>query len=71
MTVDQWLTFLLLVFGLFLVLAGVFTAYFGSGRSRSIGVGLLVGGSWSGSRRPICTTRTSGTFAGCSASRSS
>ncbi len=35
---------LLLTFGLFLVLAGAFTAYFGSGKSRGIGVGLLVFG---------------------------
>ena len=40
----QFLTILLLVFGLFLILAGVFTAYFGSGKSRMVGVGLLVGG---------------------------
>ncbi len=39
-----FLTILLLLFGLFLVLAGAFTAYFGSGKSRSIGIGLLVGG---------------------------
>ncbi len=38
----QFLTILLLVFGLFLILAGVFTAYFGSGKSRTIGVALLV-----------------------------
>jgi hypothetical protein len=30
--------------GLFLVLAGIFTAYFGSGKSRTIGVVLLVVG---------------------------
>jgi hypothetical protein len=35
---------LLLTFGLFLILAGAFTAYFGSGKSRMIGVGLLVFG---------------------------
>jgi hypothetical protein len=35
---------LLLIFGLFLILAGAFTAYFGSGKSRSIGVVLLVVG---------------------------
>ncbi len=35
---------LLLVFGLFLILAGIFTAYFGSGKSRTIGVVLLVVG---------------------------
>jgi hypothetical protein len=40
----QFLAILLLVFGLFLILAGVFTAYFGSGKSRSIGVALLVVG---------------------------
>jgi hypothetical protein len=43
----QWYNFvavLLLVFGLFLILAGVFTAYFGSGKSRTIGVALLVTG---------------------------
>ncbi|MEM0128849.1 MAG: hypothetical protein QXG65_01600 [Thermoplasmata archaeon] len=40
----QFMTILLLIFGLFLVLAGAFTAYFGSGRSRAIGVGLLVAG---------------------------
>jgi len=40
----QFLTILLLVFGLFLILAGIFTAYFGSGKSRTIGVVLLVAG---------------------------
>ena len=40
----QFITVLLLIFGLFLVLAGAFTAYFGSGRSRGIGVALLVVG---------------------------
>jgi len=44
MALEQWLTILLLVFGLFLILAGIFTAYFGSGKSRSIGVVLLVVG---------------------------
>jgi hypothetical protein len=34
----------LLTFGLFLIIAGAFTAYFGSGKSRGIGVGLLVFG---------------------------
>lgn len=41
---QNFLTILLLVFGLFLILAGLFTAYFGSGKSRMIGVGLLVVG---------------------------
>src|SRR5208337_5575501 len=40
----QFLTILLLVFALFLILAGIFTAYFGSGKSRTIGVALLVVG---------------------------
>jgi hypothetical protein len=41
---DMWefLTVLILVFGLFMLLAGIFTAYFGSGKSRMIGVALLV-----------------------------
>ncbi len=41
---GQFLAILLLVFGLFLILAGIFTAYFGSGKSRTIGVVLLVVG---------------------------
>ncbi len=40
----QFLTIFLLVFALFMILAGVFTAYFGSGKSRTVGVGLLAGG---------------------------
>jgi hypothetical protein len=32
------------VFALFMLLAGIFTAYFGSGKSRMIGVALLVVG---------------------------
>jgi MFS family permease len=39
-----FLTILLLIFGLFMILAGAFTAYFGSGKSRTIGVVLLVVG---------------------------
>ncbi len=42
--VWQFLAILLLVFALFLILAGIFTAYFGSGKSRTIGVALLVVG---------------------------
>lgn len=38
----EFLTVLMMVFGLFMLLAGVFTAYFGSGKSRMIGVALLV-----------------------------
>lgn len=41
---EQFVTILLLIFGLFLILAGLFTAYFGSGKSRTIGVALLVVG---------------------------
>ena len=40
----QFVTILLLIFGLFLLLAGAFTAYFGSGRSRGIGLALLIVG---------------------------
>jgi hypothetical protein len=40
----QFLTIMLLVFALFLILAGIFTAYFGSGKSRTVGVGLLAAG---------------------------
>jgi hypothetical protein len=41
---DIWafLTVLILMFALFMLLAGIFTAYFGSGKSRMIGVALLV-----------------------------
>ena len=39
-----FVTILLLVFALVLLVAGAFTAYFGSGKSRKIGAGLLVGG---------------------------
>jgi len=41
---NAFLVVLLLVFALFLILAGIFTAYFGSGKSRTIGVALLVVG---------------------------
>ncbi|MDH4123915.1 MAG: hypothetical protein OEV21_07530 [Thermoplasmata archaeon] len=39
-----FLTILLMVFALMMVLAGIFTAYFGSGKSRMIGILLLVVG---------------------------
>ena len=47
----EFLTVRILVFALFMLLAGVFTAYFGSGKSRMIGViliviGLVVGIVW-------------------------
>ena len=43
---DAWafVTILILTFALFLLITGAFTAYFGSGKSRKIGAGLLVGG---------------------------
>ena len=52
MDLMEFLTVLLMVFALVMVLAGVFTAYFGSGKSRMIGVvllvlGLVVGILWS------------------------
>jgi len=40
----QFLEIFLLVFALFMILAGIFTAYFGSGKSRTVGIGLLVAG---------------------------
>ncbi len=51
MSLMDFLTVLVLVFGLFMILAGAFTAYFGSGKSRAIGgvllvVGLIVGIFW-------------------------
>jgi hypothetical protein len=42
MDLLEFLTVVILVFALFMLLAGVFTAYFGSGKSRMIGVALLV-----------------------------
>ncbi len=41
---GTFVTILLMTFALVLLIAGGFTAYFGSGKSRKIGVGLLVGG---------------------------
>ena len=44
---DMMYVFLLvflMIFGLGLLLAGIFTVYFGSGKSRGIGAGLLVFG---------------------------
>ena len=42
MELLEFLTVVILVFALFMLLAGIFTAYFGSGKSRMIGVILLV-----------------------------
>ena len=44
MGLIEFLTVLLMTLALFLVLAGIFTAYFGSGKSRTIGVVLLIVG---------------------------
>jgi hypothetical protein len=43
---DGWVfaTIFMFSFALFLLITGAFTAYFGSGKSRKIGAGLLVGG---------------------------
>ncbi len=43
---EPWtfVTILILTFSLFLIITGAFTAYFGSGKSRRIGGGLLGGG---------------------------
>jgi hypothetical protein len=43
-TAVAFVTIFGLLFALFLLLAGLFTAYFGSGKSRKIGAGLVVGG---------------------------
>jgi len=40
----EFLVIMALIFGLFMLLAGIFTAYFGSGKSRTIGVVLFVVG---------------------------
>jgi len=42
MDAIAFLTIILMVFALMMVLAGIFTAYFGSGKSRMIGIVLLV-----------------------------
>lgn len=51
MELMDFLSIVVLVFALFMLLAGVFTAYFGSGKSRTVGmvllaVGILVGIIW-------------------------
>ncbi|MEF8879334.1 MAG: hypothetical protein V5A64_02945 [Candidatus Thermoplasmatota archaeon] len=40
--VSQFLSMLTLVFSVASIIAGIFTAYFGSGRSRAVGGGLIV-----------------------------
>ena len=46
MDFNLWVfvTIFMLTFALFLVLVGIFTTYFGSGKSRKIGAGLMIGG---------------------------
>lgn len=51
MELLEFMTVIILVFALFMLLAGIFTAYFGSGKSRMIGaallvIGLIVGVLW-------------------------
>ncbi|MFQ6128563.1 MAG: hypothetical protein ACE5QW_06645 [Thermoplasmata archaeon] len=41
---GEFVTILIFSFALFLLITGAFTAYFGSGKSRKIGAGLLAGG---------------------------
>ncbi|MCL2712047.1 MAG: hypothetical protein FWD37_02065 [Methanomassiliicoccaceae archaeon] len=41
MTPEEFLTILVVVFSLVMILAGVFTSYFGSGKSRRVGLGLV------------------------------
>ena len=48
MSLMDFISILVLTFALFMVLAGVFTAYFGSGKSRTVGIALLVVGLVSG-----------------------
>jgi hypothetical protein len=40
--ISQFLSMLTLVFAIASIVAGIFTAYFGSGKSRGVGVGLVV-----------------------------
>ncbi len=47
----DFLTVAIIAFAIFIILAGLFTAYFGTGKSRTVGiimlvVGIVVGGLW-------------------------
>ena len=42
--ISQFLSMLTLVFAIASIVAGIFTAYFGSGKSRGVGVGLILVG---------------------------
>jgi hypothetical protein len=51
MTMMDFLTVAVIAFAIVMILAGLFVAYFGTGKSRSVGcilliVGILVGGIW-------------------------
>ena len=51
MDLMSFLTIIVFAFALVMAVAGVFTAYFGSGKSRTVGVvllvvGLVIGGIW-------------------------
>jgi hypothetical protein len=39
---DSFLSMLTLVFAIASIIAGIFTAYFGSGKSRGVGAGLII-----------------------------
>ena len=41
MTPEEFLTILAVMFSLVMILAGLFTSYFGSGKSRRVGLGLV------------------------------
>ena len=43
--IGNFITVLLLTFGIFMIFAGAFTTYFGAGKSRMVGVILLLVGS--------------------------
>ena len=53
---EQFATIFMLTFALFLVVVGVFTTYFGSGKSRKIGAGLMIGGLGLGIMWVLMTT---------------
>lgn len=51
MDIISFLTVVIQAFAIFMVLAGIFTAYFGTGKSRTVGfilllVGIIAGGVW-------------------------
>ena len=44
MEILGFVTVVILAFAIMMVLAGLFTAYFGSGKSRTLGILMLIGG---------------------------